>query len=936
MSQHRGPLLLILFAVMSVSGGYASPIHKSTIHGDFAFHSAYAIYSSTSTDNWLGGTGNWSNPADWTGGLPGIGSDVYIDTGNDLVYLDTNATIASLTLGGTTGSSELSSTGTTHYLIIAGALTVNQSGTLSLDSGDTVAAATLSVNSGTINLNGGSALQIYGDANNSGFISLGNSSGGNGLTVNGMLTNQGSLALNASDTANVGSLVNLGSIDLQNGSALQVYGDASNFGSISLGSSSGGNSLTISGALTNNGNLSIASPDYQSGQSGASMASIVNSGFIDVENGSSLGVSGDVHNSGVISIHSFNSIGSSLSVGGALTNGAGARLDLEGPAQFEGGHIVIGSLVNQGSVGISVYADVNILGDLTNSGSFSTLEGYPIDHNYVSIGGNLINSVGGSFAITRPGDLAVINGSVVNSGTIYVVGFQPWYDNEALVIMGTLTNNLGGALVLSNTSASIGGVNNSGSIVDNSGYGSGDLSMGTVNNSGSIETAFIASLSMGDVNNSGSIEVDSTVGMGMGNVNNSGSIVASSYDLSMGNINNSGSIEVLGQNAYIGSIVNRGTINLEAMVAQVDRDVYNAGQITVSGTSVLNIGGTLTNDIGGSFLLSGQATVSSAVNSGVIDLEGGSTLQVNGSISNSRQITTSYYGNGGNTMIVGGRLTNGARGIFSLDGVSDVANIGSVVNQGALYIANGATLNVTGGPHAATSTLAGYVQTAGQTTVDGNLTIAGTGMVNFAGGSVYGNGGTITGRIFSNAVINLGDSPLTVGRLTFVGSYTQGPLGSLTIDIAGLDQYDQLNITGHAQLNGLLNIDLLHGYVPQLGDTFDIMNFANESGTFSLVMGLPINGQEHFTLEYNPTNLTLDVVAGPLLSPDSGKEGLPATVPFIVEPDNDGTTLIASNIASGSAPHYGLSPTTPEPGTLLLLVSGLLCVGYSVRRRMTK
>ena len=212
MNQQRGPLLLILFAVLIVSGGYASPIHKSTIHDDFAFHSAYAVYSSTSPDNWLGGTGNWSNPADWSVGPPGSGSDVYINTGSDLVYLDTNATIASLTLGGATGTSLLSSTSTTNYLIIAGALTVNQTGTLLLDSSDTVAAATLSINSGTVNLNGGSALQIYGDATNSGSISLGASSGGNGLTVNGMLTNQGSLGLYASDTANVGSLVNSGSI----------------------------------------------------------------------------------------------------------------------------------------------------------------------------------------------------------------------------------------------------------------------------------------------------------------------------------------------------------------------------------------------------------------------------------------------------------------------------------------------------------------------------------------------------------------------------------------------------------------------------------------------------------------------------------------------------------------------------------------------------
>ena len=313
------------------------------------------------------------------------------------------------------------------------------------------------------------------------------------------------------------------------------------------------------------------------------------------------------------------------------------------------------------------------------------------------------------------------------------------------------------------------------------------------------------------------------------------------------------------------------------------------------------------------------------------------SFEVLGDARNSGQILLEVSPMGGGGQLnIHGTLTNDPGGVLSLEAAR--ANIGSVMNRGTVYIAGGSTLNVTGGAASArpTGTSNGYVQTGGQTTVDGNLNITGRGVVNFAGGSVYGNGGTVTGPVISNAAINIGDSPLTVGRLAFVGNYIQGPLGSLTIDIAGLDQYDQLNITGHAQLNGLLNIDLLHGYVPQLGDTFDIMNFANESGTFSLVMGLPINGQEHFTLEYNPTNLTLDVVAGPLLSPDSGKEGLPATVPFIVAPDNDGTTLIASNIESGSAPHYGLSPTTPEPGSFLLLGSGLLCLGYSIRRHMSK
>ena len=45
MNQHRGPLLPILFALVIVTGGVASPIHKSAML--FAFRSAYAIYSST-------------------------------------------------------------------------------------------------------------------------------------------------------------------------------------------------------------------------------------------------------------------------------------------------------------------------------------------------------------------------------------------------------------------------------------------------------------------------------------------------------------------------------------------------------------------------------------------------------------------------------------------------------------------------------------------------------------------------------------------------------------------------------------------------------------------------------------------------------------------------------------------------------------------------
>jgi len=158
----------------------------------------------------------------------------------------------------------------------------------------------------------------------------------------------------------------------------------------------------------------------------------------------------------------------------------------------------------------------------------------------------------------------------------------------------------------------------------------------------------------------------------------------------------------------------------------------------------------------------------------------------------------------------------------------------------------------------------------------------------------------------------------------------QGANGSLTFDIAGaaLGQYDQLNVSGHATLNGLMTVDLINGFVPQVGNMFDIMNFSSRSGTFSLVLGLPINNQEHFELEYNSTNLMLDVVAGQLTEADLGGEAWFASTTA----DNNGVSLIAS----AGAPHDDLGPSTPEPGTFLLLGSGLLCLGYAIRRRSTK
>jgi PEP-CTERM motif len=419
-------------------------------------------------------------------------------------------------------------------------------------------------------------------------------------------------------------------------------------------------------------------------------------------------------------------------------------------------------------------------------------------------------------------------------------------------------------------------------------------------------------------------------------------------------INQSGSIILGDATTVTGALISAGA------------DSSNAGSISIGNASEIEVGGTFANSgyielVGSSstveasnFVNYGQFIVNndpqgaqsvlavngSLTNTGIIEGENGAMIIDAENLSNSGEIYTS--GTGGSQISVG-RFTNNATGYFALAGIGDIATIANMVNLGQIAVGNGATLTVPIGASASGSALAGflnagvvniqqggeissyggYTQNTGQTTVDGTL----AGIIKLNGGTVYGNGGTMSGSVTSNASINFGDAPLTVGQLAFAGNYTQGANGSLTFDIASQSQYDRMSVTGQAHLNGMMTVDLLQGYIPQVGNMFEIMTFGGESGTFSNVVGLPIDNQEHFLLEYNSTNLTLDVVAGQLAGITSVKLGSGNSVgyePFI-ETASPGTGY---QLAGSELP----SQTTPEPGTLLLGCTGLAGL-IGLRRR---
>ena len=92
--------------------------------------------------------GNWSNPTNWsTGVVPGTNNSVLISDGNMYtVVLDVNATVNTLTLGGSTGTQILSDS--TNNLTVSSAANVNAGGVL-LIGGGTFSGAS-SINSGGV------------------------------------------------------------------------------------------------------------------------------------------------------------------------------------------------------------------------------------------------------------------------------------------------------------------------------------------------------------------------------------------------------------------------------------------------------------------------------------------------------------------------------------------------------------------------------------------------------------------------------------------------------------------------------------------------------------------------------------------------------------------------------------------------------------------
>ncbi len=488
---------------------------------------AYA-HASGCTDSWKNAeSGSWFTGSNWSNGAPPTSEEEACITvnGTYTVTMTQNSgtvSVQSLTVGGSSGTQTLSvgsSCSVNAVLATTAGLTTGGNGVVVLTNGDGC----------------GDSVTLTGPVENAGSIIVEPEHGG-ARTLQGSLTNTGSLKINANTSYNGASaaLTNEGAINIAEGKQLAV----SNKGSLT---NAANGSITGSGS----GNLFMGSETTFTEGAGTTSGSepvIVDDGTLDYNAG---GGAGPISLHGSSALNGSTSSGQSLAIqstcsentvataatgfgnGGKITltnaDGCGdsATLDISGGTLTNTGTLVTevdhggtrtlqGNIKNTGTLEIDAATAYNGTGAvLTNEKSFSVGEGIQFT---VTNSGSFTNGTGGSIA-SSTGDIFMGSGTTFTEGAGSINGKKPVIvDDATLAYTGAgagpislrgsskVSGTLAKEQLLSiestcseNTVATAEGVTNGGTIALTNGDGCGNsatlsIPSGTLTNSGKIST----------------------------------------------------------------------------------------------------------------------------------------------------------------------------------------------------------------------------------------------------------------------------------------------------------------------------------------------------------------------------------------------------------------------------------------------------------------
>jgi hypothetical protein len=277
-------------------------------------------------------------------------------------------------------------------------------------------------------------------------------------------------------------------------------------------------------------------------------------------------------------------------------------------------------------------------------------------------------------------------------------------------------------------------------------------------------------------------------------------------------------------------------------------------------------------------------------------------------------------------------------------------------------------LNILSGAQATSQT----ANVAGIVNVDGNASlwsvdsdinlVSGNAVVTVSsGGTVHPNGivlvdslatlkgdGTVSGSVVNRATVAPG---VGVGTLHIDGAYVQSGTGKLQIELGGTTpgtNYDQLSVTSVASLAGMLNVSLVDGFSPAVGNTFNILDALTFNGIFSTITLPPLAAGRLWNTSQLYTTGVLSVV--PAIPGDYNVNGVVDAADYIVWRKNQGSTHVLPNDPTGGTigaaqfdqwrVHFGQTAASgsgavanaavPEPATLVLLI--FAATGWCLRR----